>query len=136
MRLSLRYITPATLFLLMAVNASADNYYKWIDEEGITHYSETPPKNTKSTQGKTQTGHSAPSTYTPSETQTDPHSNTSDQQLTKDPERCKAAKSNLDIINTSSRIKVKGDDGEFSYLSPEAVAKRKKEAQQAVKESC
>ena len=31
------------LVLLIAGNGYADSFYKWVDEKGVTHYSETPP---------------------------------------------------------------------------------------------
>jgi glutaredoxin len=31
------------LIVLFAGNACADSFYKWIDEKGVTHYSEAPP---------------------------------------------------------------------------------------------
>lgn len=121
--------------VLSTLPASAEDYYKWVDDQGVTHYGERPPKNAVASKGRTQTGHSTHTPYEVKEKATEKAA-TASTEAHKDPERCKSAKSNLDIINTSSRIKVKGDDGEFSYLSPDEIAKRKKEAQQAVKESC
>lgn len=122
--------------VLTTLTVSAEEYYKWVDDQGVTHYGERPPKNTAASKGKTQTGHSTHTPYTATQDATDNAANTSNTEDQKDPERCKAARKNLEIINTSARIKVKGDDGEFSYLSPEEIAKRKQDAQQAVKESC
>lgn len=135
-------ITSISLPLLGLITAlttftvSAEDYYKWVDDQGVTHYGERPPKNTAASRGKTQTGHSAPTPYISNQDKENTAEATSETANQKDPERCKAAKSNLDIINTSPRIKVKGEDGEFSYLSQEEIAKRKQEALQAIKESC
>jgi hypothetical protein len=135
-------ITSITLPLLGLITVlttftvSAEDYYKWVDDQGVTHYGERPPKNTTASKGKTQTGHSTHTPYVVTQDTEASATTATNTENQKDPERCKAAKSNLDIINTSARIKVKGDDGEFSYLSPDEIAKRKKDAQQAVKESC
>lgn len=132
----MRFITLAAITTcFISASNMAEEYYKWVDEQGVTHYGEQAPKNTDASKGRTQTGHSTHTPYEVKEKATETASTASTDGL-KDPERCKSAKSNLDIINTSSRIKVKGDDGEFSYLSPDEIAKRKKEAQQAAKESC
>ena len=114
----------------------AEDYYKWVDEHGVTHYGQRAPKNTKTSKGTTQTGHSEPSIYTAPKKDEVSETAEEEQQSLKDPMRCKAAKSNLETIKTSSRIKVKGEDGEFSYLSQDEIAKRKQEAQKAVDESC
>lgn len=122
--------------VLTTFTVSAEDYYKWVDDQGVTHYGERPPKNTTASKGKTQTGHSTHTPYVVTQDTEASATTATHTENQKDPERCKAAKSNLDIINTSARIKVKGDDGEFSYLSPDEIAKRKQDAQQAVKESC
>lgn len=132
-------VFAASTLLMIAATApvSADNYYKWVDEQGITHYGERPPKNTTSSKGKTQTGHSEPSTYTSvkKEVEKVAEKETPKQDL-KDPERCAAAKNNLETIRTSARIKVKGDDGQFRYLNQAEIQERKQKAQKAVQESC
>ena len=136
-RSTLTALSLAALFFTLTINvASADDYFKWVDDQGVTHYSEKPPKNKVTIKGSTQTGHSAPITYNPVKTvETLPAPAKKPQNL-KDPLRCKAAKSNLESIRNSSRIKVKGENGEFRYLSQDAIAKRKKEAIKAAKESC
>ena len=127
----------AALFFTLTINvAAAEDYFKWTDDQGVTHYSEKPPKNTVTIKGSTQTGHSAPITYPPVKTVTTLPAPADKPQDLKDPMRCKTAKNNLDSIRNSSRIKVKGENGEFSYLSQDAIAKRKQEAIKAVKESC
>lgn len=139
---TLALLSLALTAVLASVSSSAEEYYKWVDDQGVTHYGQRPPKNTAASRGETSIGHSAPSHY-PSEQFTDNQKentsaakSTEKQQNQKDPERCKAAKDNLNTINTSSRIKVKGEDGQFNFLTPKEIAERKKDAQKAIGESC
>ncbi len=126
----------ALVFTLITNVASAEDYYKWIDDKGVTHYSEKAPKNTATVKGSTQTGHSAPITYNAVKTEKGLQGSADKSQESKDPARCETAKSNLESIRKSSRIKVKGENGEFRYLSQDEIAKRKKEATKAVKNNC
>lgn len=126
----------SSLLLAFATTQShADSYYKWVDDQGVTHYGERAPKNTKAQKGKTQTGHSEPSVYTPAETDKKTSAAAASAKYP-DPARCESAKQNLETINTSSRIKVADENGEYHYLSQEDIKKRKQEAQKAINESC
>jgi|TARA_B110000116_G_scaffold271874_1_gene294069 hypothetical protein len=126
----------ALIFTLINNVALAEDYYKWIDDKGVTHYSEKAPKNTATVKGSTQTGHSAPITYNSAKTEDGPKVSAGKSQALKDSARCKTAKGNLESIRKSSRIKIKGDNGEFRYLSQDEIAKRRKEASKVVKNNC
>jgi len=48
-------------------------------------------------------------------------------EVTPDPEVCRQARDNLDILDTKPRIRVYGDDGELRYLTPgETQARRER----------
>jgi len=137
----------SSLVFLLAAPVLADNYYKWIDDNGMTHYGEHPPKGANIIKkGKTQTGHSQATTYTgaaTSPTKTVANSDTSKKNSEadtaasqKDPERCTSAQSNLEAMRTHSRIKVKDKNGEYRFLTPEEIQDRQGEAQKAADESC
>lgn len=120
----------------------ADNtVYKWTDEDGGTHYGARPPKGKQSSAIKPKTGHSEPVDYThfsgdtPKEAvQTKNATNTDS--AAKDPERCEAAKSNLEILSRGGRVRAPVEDGSFIYLDEEQIADRIEQAQRAVDESC
>ena len=127
----------AGLIFTLTINvASAENYYKWTDDKGVTHYSEKSPKNTPTVKGRTHTGHSAPTTYASVKAAKEIPAPTNKPQNLKDPARCKIAKSDLQSIDNSSRIKVKGENGAFRFLSKDEIAKRKKETIITIKKSC
>src|SRR5690606_37566607 len=56
-------ITLCFAGLLMASPAMAAKVYKWVDENGLTNFSEHPPRNTKAEVLTPKIGHSEPVTY-------------------------------------------------------------------------
>ena len=129
---------------------AAKSYYKWVDEDGVTHYTERKPNgqnseaisvstglprddNGQPIQLEDQTGdQGAEGTQTAaagSDAAEDPNAN-------KDPERCEVAKKNLKIITENNRIREKDEKGNFRFLNPDEIDERKKAAEQAIKESC
>lgn len=108
--------------LLGATNsfAAKDKVYTWKDEKGVVHYGERPPKEAQATLIKTRTGHSEPTPSTPSVTPTAPAAPSVTQETSFiDPERCAIARKNLEILNSTARIRMPGDDGNARLLSDE-----------------
>lgn len=130
-----------TFVCILAANqtfAAAAKVYKWTDAKGQTHYSQHPPLNTETEVIKTQTGHSDPVNY---ETVSAPKNNAekkaeSKNAPPKDKERCDAARKNADTLNTYVHIRIKGDDGEYRFLTPDEQKQKLDEANKAIEESC
>lgn len=129
--------------LLSCTSAMAAKVYKWTDEKGITHFSEHPPLNTKTTVVKPQI---ALGEYSEASSEAASSSGaTSSKAATaaaeraaalKDPQRCQDARSNLETLKTYTHIKVKEDNGEYRYITPDEQAQKIKEAAKAAEESC
>lgn len=130
----------ACIFAASKGFSATDKVYKWTDAKGHTHYAQRPPLDTKTETIRPATGHSEPVKYeTPSATtNTQPETNNSNTVAINkfNAERCEKARQNAEVLNTTARIRVKGDDGEYSYLSTEERAQKLDEANQAIKESC
>ena len=125
--------------LVLAFNhAMADKLYKWTDNKGVTHYSQHPAANVKNEVIIPKTGHSDPVTQTaPTSTPAVNTNSSADTKASlKDPERCANARKNLDTLKTFARIKVKGDNGEYRYLTPDEQKQKMNEANKAIEESC
>ncbi len=126
---------------LLAINhalAAPDKVYKWTDEKGQVHYSERPPLGTQTEVVKPQIGRSDPVSYetvTAEKAKEDKKAGT-DKNALKDPERCDAARKNLDTHKTYARIKFKGDDGQYRFLTPDEQQQKTNEASKAIEESC
>ena len=126
--------------LFSCTGAMAAKVYKWTDEKGITHFSEHPPLNTKTTLVKPQIalGESSESSAgAASSTASSKSSSSLDVRAAlKDPARCASAKQNAETLKTYSHIKVKEENGEYRYLTPDEQAQRLTEATKAAEESC
>lgn len=120
------------------VLAAADKVYKWTDEKGVVNYSERPPFGTQTEVVKPEISHSEPVNYEASASEKPKEEKKADGAKTslKDPDRCDAARKNLDTLKTFARIKVKGDDGEYRFLTPEEQQQKTNEASKAIEESC
>jgi hypothetical protein len=112
--------------------------YKWTDNKGQVHYSERPPLGTQTEVVKPQIGHSEPVNYETAATEKAPEAKkaASAKNALKDPERCDAARKNLDLLKTYTRIKIQGDDGEYRFLTPDEQKQKADEAAKAIEESC
>ncbi len=118
--------------------SAPDKVYKWTDEKGQVHYSERPPLGTQAEAIKPETGHSEPVNYSLAVDEKAKEEKKAEAEKTslKDPERCKSARQNLDTLKTYARIRIKGDDGEYRYLTPDEKQQKTNEATKAIEESC
>lgn len=132
---------------------AAKNYYKWVDENGVTHYSERKPHDRDAERISVATGRSAAPEA--SEASSNANSNAgnaaskasqgetpntavaaNDAVDTKDPERCAAARQNLKVLQENARVRLKAEDGSFRFLDENEKAEKAREAQDAINEAC
>jgi hypothetical protein len=137
--------------LFSCTGALAAKIYKWTDEKGITHFSEHPPLNTKTTRVKPQIAlgeenaessveASAPAGGKASSASSSRQSTAEERAAARaaakrDPERCAAAKDNVNTLKTYAHIKVKEGE-EYRYLTPEEQQQKLAESTKAMNESC
>lgn len=119
---------------------AAGKVYKWVDKDGVTHYGATPPLNTQTEVIKPNTGHSDPVNYatpTPSPNANSTNNNANDEKAAfKDKEQCELARKNQQSLKTYSRIKVKGDNGEYRFLTPDEQKQKLEETDKVVEKAC
>lgn len=130
-----------TLFVLSLLSqpSLAEDVYKWVDDQGQTHYSSLPPKNKAVRKLKTRTGHSEPVSYTAAkaEASSTPAAPKKDAlSAAESAARCRAARENLQTLRLHSRVRVEGDDGQIRYLSPSEHGDKVTAAQEVIAESC
>jgi hypothetical protein len=135
-------ILSAILVAGMPLANAATNYYKWTDENGVTHYSARKPHDREAEVIRVRSGQPIPtapaasaSDRAPSAPQARNDSNAVTANL-KDPERCETARDNLETLRTNARVRMKSEDGEIRYLSEEEKAEKTREFEKAVAESC
>lgn len=132
-------LSIACLLAFSQFSAAADKVYKWTDAKGQTHYSQHPPFNTDTEVMKPQTGHSDPVNYDAqfsSKHKPEEKVESKPISLPKDKERCELARKNADTLKTYAHIRIKGDDGEYRFLTPDEQQQKLDEANKAVEESC
>ena len=140
-KLDWRLGIACALLLCSAVSTqAAETVYKWVDENGTTHYGTRPPIGVQSTAITPKTGHSEPVNYQ----QSSGGDNTADAAQTgaepeeskKDPERCAAAKRNAEILGRGGRVRETTEAGSFRFLDEEEKQRRLEAAQKAIDEAC
>jgi len=135
----LMMVTGLTILMLNSTNLTAEEVYKWVDAEGVTHYQAHPPKNREAQSIQTKTGHSAPIKYNTNTGKAVAQKVTDSTPTTaskKDPELCSKAQANLRTLQQHSRVRTTDENGELRYLAPEEIEQRKQNATRIVGEAC
>jgi len=117
------------LFSLATGTASADGVYKWVDEQGRTHFASTPPAGKKADKLDIQAAPAEPATPVGTKTwQEQLQLSNQRRQLAREKEqeaskrqqengqRCLAAQRNLDTLNRERPIYGVNDQGGREYL--------------------
>lgn len=135
----------AAAFIWGAPLANAKEYYKWVDEKGISHFSEkpVPGKNAVKIGGGTKKDDNSaeqPTTDATSAASGTATASTSAKSLNdataSNDEMCKSAKSRLSSLQSGQRIKLVGDDGKFVYLEAKQIQDEIAKTQALIKASC
>ncbi|HMU67783.1 MAG TPA: DUF4124 domain-containing protein, partial [Cellvibrionaceae bacterium] len=123
---------------LTASISQAGQYYKWVDDKGVTHFSEKPVTGMDAkkmgTSSKTADASSEPE---PSATTDAPPADgaAAPAQASKD-ENCKIAQDRLKALQSGQRIRLVGADGKFSYLDQNQINDEIQKTQDVLKTSC
>lgn len=148
-----------TLFALLGAlvtgHATAAQFYKWTDENGVTHYSEAPPPETVKNSTEVKVPSRQPSGTEAAaqnlqkqreaalkaldeagkkKPQTPPAAAKGDKE--KNAERCKQLQGNLAVMENSGRVSEKDDKGEKRYLTEEEKSKRLEDTRRQIKAYC
>ena len=148
------------LCLATAGGLNASEYYTWVDENGVTNYSERAPKDYQTTH-ITESEHfgyrprdrapvvpppsaeETPEPSQPSDSDVDPDAAIAEEKAQYEAElaaerkhNCDLGKQNLARLETYARIRVQGDDGKLRYLTSEEMEQKKKESREAIKFHC
>lgn len=144
----MRYLIYLTLFLSSSL--SAGNILKWVDEDGKVYYGDTPPASIKTEPVSVQSapsnpGKALPRLSAPKNTEAAPGNGTEGTPLSPTAAKtppdqskiaCKQAKEDLEVLNRSSRIKLRSSDGTTRTLSDEEIIQRKEQAQADINRFC
>jgi hypothetical protein len=141
------------LFLALAVYlvSTQAGIYRWVDDEGVTIYSQTKPATGDAVEIKSSSP--PPASKPAAQKQLDTlQQQTNDAQQKRESrkeeqraaaedaqirrENCEAAKHNLDLYTNLGRRVVKGPDGKYSRPSEEVRQQRIEEAKKSIEEFC
>lgn len=129
--------------LILCAPASAKDFYKWKDDNGVTHYSAHPPKD-KSAQTVRATNITGEAPTTPASKPNNAESSAPKeaapaeeiaQKPIKDPEICKSARKNLKTLKENGRVKVQDGDS-YRYLGEKEHQDKIKEMNKLIKTNC
>lgn len=140
-------------FLALSLTAPvlADEVYKWVDEEGVTHYGERAPADKDysliKTYGEVPSGaKEAKQRLEQQRAEKEmadekgqdyaKQKKIADEQARVRTENCKGAKNNLKTIQENARVRILGEDGEFRYLSEEERQQQIDTAKEMIAENC
>ncbi len=115
--------------------AVADKIYSWVDDKGITHYGENPPKDVPAKQINARTGHSDPVNY---ETDKKPDAPKATAATGPEPsaERCELARKNLQLLTTNPRVKTTDKNGESRFMTPEEMQTQVENMEKIIADEC
>jgi hypothetical protein len=135
--------------------AGKERIYRWVDENGITHYGEAPPKKEVQVEKiKTRKDYSSdakaarkalvekrnakgkPEDDAKASSENEAAEKLIEARKKKIDEGCKTAKNNLQILTTHGRVRETGSDGEQRFLSEEDHNNRIREASDYIKNHC
>jgi hypothetical protein len=144
-----RMIITSSLLLAMSATAMASQVYKWVDAQGVTHFSAQPPQGQESTSVNTAAPPPKPDVVEEKkaaptfESIADPEQAAIDAKVkqevaAKEIERkkyCDDVRSNLSQLENNPRLRIEVD-GETRRLSEVERQKRITEAQKSIADNC
>ncbi len=140
-----RMILTGSLLLILGTTAMAGQVYTWVDKQGVTHFSEQPPKDQPSTPLSTANRAPRPAAQerTPAPQTDDPKQEAINRKVKRDvaaqqaklKEFCETVRTNLAQLENNPRLRVE-TDGQMRRLNEEERQARITEAKQAIEHSC
>lgn len=141
-----RMIVTTSLALVLSSTAMAGQIYKWVDAQGVTHFSEQPPQGQQANTVNTATP--PPPTPEPKPAPTfkdiaDPQQAAADAKVKKEVAEqeaqrlkyCETQRNNLAQLENNPRVRVE-DGGEMRRLGEDERQQRIADSKKAITENC
>ena len=130
----------------LALSATAEKVYKWVDQQGITHYSEQPPADKKAAtikikphQVESKTPQSQaiePDSQAP-QLQTEVETRLSREQLAVQRKNCTTAGNKLRALQNAGRVRqLNAESGEYIYLADEVKLAQIQQMSDYLRDKC
>lgn len=139
-------ILTGSLLLALSTSAMASQIYKWVDDQGVTHFGAQPPQGQSATSINTATPQ--PRTPAPAPTampasddaqQKAIDDKVKDQVAKQEAERkkyCESARTNLAQLENNPRVRIEGDNGELRRIGEDERQQRITELKKSIDETC
>lgn len=137
--------------LVTAFSAQGAKFYKWVDDNGVTHYGESPPDTDTAVQINVKSGASSDQQKAIEnlEAKRKAAQEQKEKDATADPaaeiearnkeimqRNCETQRQNLGQLRANRRVKETTESGEVRYLSEEEISKRIEQVQAYINENC
>lgn len=147
----MKQIGLLALASLLPFTAAHGDVYKWVDENGVVHYSDQKPMGQDATtmEVRTKPARSASQPSDRLQQQVDTLNRNQEVEAVRQQqqaeeeqarqarqERCERARKNLETMSQRSRLQVEEADGSVRYLSPEEIVEQKERAEKIIQEEC
>ena len=142
-------VIRTVVFMLLTalwLGSAEARVYRWVDENGVTVYSQSPPATGQAEEVKVHTSTAAPAPQSPENPDTDtgndaaPEAGPSKEEIAESnrikAENCQAARHNLDMYRNLGNKLVKTPDGLYKRLSEEERQAKIQESQRLMDEYC
>ena len=141
-----RMIITSSLLLALSASAMASQVYKWVDEQGVTHFGSQPPQGQQATSVNTATPQPKQPAQQPAPTfdsVADPKQAEYDAKVKKDVAHteaelkkfCESMRSNLAQLSNNPRVEFEVD-GEVRRMTEEERQKQINDAKKSIGENC
>ena len=139
-------ILTGSLLLALSTSTMASQIYKWVDDQGVTHFGAQPPQGQDATSINTAT----PPPRAPAPAPTTPPASddaqqkaiddqVKDQVAKQEAERkkyCESARTNLAQLENNPRVRIEGDNGELRRIGEDERQQRITELKKSIDETC
>lgn len=141
-----RALLTTALLCLVPLHMVAATAYKWVDENGETHYSQSPPPATKAEVIKTPNASAttptpaqnpaSTATQKPVDAKQPPDAKAKAEDAAVRDENCASARKNMETLQNSARVTVKDVDGLYHRLNDDERKTRIEDTQKRIDEFC
>lgn len=134
-----RVFIPGLLALLLVAPAHAARTYKWVDEDGVTHYTQYPPPDQEAQVIEPDIGipTGAGADSADSEGQAaDASGDSGDGNPQTIEAYCERLRSQLKLLNSNKAVSVKNEDGSLTSLEGDARARQRADITTKISQNC
>lgn len=142
--------------LIFGAPVHASSFYKWVDENGVTHYTETPPEDPNVQSTRIRASGKMPSEadkaqerleaqrgeFKKAAREREKYSDLSEKEAQEKKHQetiqknCGQAKKNIETLNQNARVREQDKEGNLHYLTPEEHQERLNQARKFLEENC